>query len=56
MGQAYGVDQPDKGWPRRVTYLIDPGGTIVQTYDLAGQDLEVHAQEVLDDIQRLSAT
>ena len=55
LGQDYEVDQPDKGWPRRVTYLIDPAGTIVRTYDMAGQDLEVHAQEVLEDIRRLSA-
>ena len=55
MGAAYGADQPDKPWPRRITYLIDPEGTIVRAYDLAGQDLEGHAQAVLDDIRELSA-
>ncbi len=54
MGAAYGADQPDKPWPRRITYLIDPEGTIVRAYDLAGQDLEGHAQAVLDDIRVLS--
>ena len=55
-GRAYEVDQPEKGLPRRVTYLIDPEGTIARAYDLAGQDLEAHAQAVLDDIRELSAS
>jgi len=56
MGRAYGATQEEKPWPARITYLIDPEGTIVRAYDLAGQDLEVHAQVVLDDIRELSAT
>ena len=54
MGQAYEVDQPERGFPRRITYLIDPGGVIVCSYDLAGQDLETHSQTVLDDIRARS--
>lgn len=54
MGAAYLADQPDKGYPRRISYLIDPGGTIVRTYDLAGQDLNEHASAVLEDIRALS--
>ncbi len=54
MGAAYLADQPDKGYPRRISYLIDPEGTIVRTYDLAGQDLNEHASAVLEDIRALS--
>lgn len=54
MGAAYLADQPDKGYPRRISYLIDPGGTIVRTYDLAGEDLNEHASAVLEDIRALS--
>ena len=43
-----------KGYPRRISYLIDPGGTIVRTYDLAGEDLNEHASTVLEDIRALS--
>ncbi|GIT77061.1 MAG: hypothetical protein Ct9H300mP31_15920 [Acidimicrobiaceae bacterium] len=39
------------GFARRTTYLIDPEGTIVRTYDLRGEDLEAHAGVVLDDIR-----
>ena len=54
MGTAYLADQPDKGYPRRISYLINPEGGIVRTYDLAGQDLAEHATAVLDDIRALS--
>ena len=54
MGTAYLADQPDKGYPRRISYLIDPEGTIVRTYDLAGEDLNEHASTVLEDIRALS--
>ena len=54
MGTAYLTDQPDKGYPRRISYLINPEGGIVRTYDLAGQDLAEHATAVLDDIRALS--
>ena len=54
MGTAYLAVQADKGYPRRISYLIDPEGTIVRTYDLAGEDLNGHASTVLEDIQALS--
>ena len=54
MGTAYLADQPDKGYPRRISYLINPEGGIVRTYDLAGQALAEHATVVLDDIRVLS--
>ena len=53
VGQAYEVEA-EHGLPLRVTYLIDPEGTIVRTYDLRGEDLEAHAGVVLDDIRNLS--
>ena len=45
-----GEDYYEYGLPRRITYLIDPRGSIAATYDLAGQDLASHAAEVLADI------
>ena len=45
-----GEDYHEWGLPRRITYLIDPGGRIAAAYDLAGQDLETHAAQVLADI------
>jgi peroxiredoxin len=53
VGQAYEVEA-EHGLPLRVTYLIDPEGTIMRVYDLKGQDLEAHAGMVLDDVRTLS--
>lgn len=53
VGQAYEVEA-EYGLPLRVTYLIDPEGTIMRVYDLEGQDLEAHAGVVLDDVRTLS--
>ena len=49
-----GEDYYEYGLPRRITYLIDPEGSIAATYDLAGQDLAGHAAQVLSDIQSRS--
>ena len=49
-----GEDYYEYGLPRRITYLIDPEGSIAATYDLAGQDLASHAAQVLSDIQSRS--
>ena len=54
MGAAYLAVQEDKFYPRRISYLIDPEGIIVRTYDLAGEDLNEHASAVLEDIRALS--
>lgn len=45
-----GEDYYEYGLPRRITYLIDPGGSVAAAYDLAGQDLAGHATQVLADI------
>ncbi len=45
-----GEDYYEYGLPRRITYLIDPEGQIAAAYDLAGQDLAAHADQVLADI------
>ncbi len=56
VGQSYhaerepGEDYYDYGFPRRITYLIDPEGSIAATYDLTGQDLASHPAQVLADI------
>jgi|TARA_B100000959_G_C14463687_1_gene412082 peroxiredoxin len=40
------------GIPRRISYLIDPQGTVHKSYDLeeSGAELSEHADEVLQDI------
>ena len=38
--------------PRRVTYLVDPEGTIARSYDV-GKNIDGHADEVLDDLESL---
>ncbi len=56
IGRSYhaerepGEDYYEYGLPRRITYLIDPEGQIAAVYDLAGQDLAAHADQVLADI------
>ena len=56
IGRSYhaerepGEDYYEWGAPRRVSYLIDPQGSIAVAYDLAGQDLDGHAAQVLADI------
>lgn len=39
--------------PRRVTYLIDPDGTIARSYDV-GRNIEGHGDEVLRDLVSLT--
>jgi thioredoxin-dependent peroxiredoxin len=61
IGTAYGVlrDPDDRLYafgPKRITYLIDPEGVIVRTYDLDDhKGLDVHADRVLADIRELQA-
>ncbi len=44
------------GIPKRITYLIRPGGEIARSYVLEGhQDLTGHAGEVLSDLRELQA-
>ncbi len=56
IGRSYhaerepGEDYYEYGLPRRITYLVDPEGQIAAAYDLAGQDLDAHAAQVLADI------
>ena len=53
MGRAYGVergaDEPYPEFPKRLTYLIDPGGVIAKVYDV--KDVAAHPDEVLADIR-----
>jgi peroxiredoxin Q/BCP len=59
VGQDYEVTRDEghdfAGWPRRVSYLIQPDGVIAKSYDFADKpDLAEHAQQVLNDFQELS--
>jgi peroxiredoxin Q/BCP len=56
IGRAHGVerepDDPRFGWPMRVTYLVDPAGTVRRAYQVT--DNAAHAEEVLGDLGPLS--
>ncbi len=52
LGAAYGAietEGEDAGWPRRISFLIDPARTIVRIYDPVNPKL--HAATVLRDLQ-----
>ena len=55
LGVKRPADHPMFLLPRRVTYLIDPGGVIAKSYDV-GRDIEGHADEILRDLKTLSDT
>ena len=56
VAAAYGVlrpaDHPYPDFPRRVTYVIDPTGSIVTAYEV--KDVESHPDEVLAELRRLT--
>jgi len=48
---SYGaIDPDDPEWPRRISYLIGPTGTILEAY--AKVTVATHATQVLADIER----
>ncbi len=55
MGAAYEVtraaDDKFANFPRRHSYLIDPGGLIRRAYDVT--DVARHADEVIADVERM---
>jgi thioredoxin-dependent peroxiredoxin len=55
IGLAQGVERdPDDrryGWPKRVTYLLDPAGIVRRSYLVT--DNAAHAEEVLGDLRSL---
>ena len=55
MGAAYEAktdpDEQYPDFPRRITYLIDPAGTIKRAYQVT--DVREHPNEVLDDLKAL---
>lgn len=58
-GEAYeairGPDEPFTGFPRRLTYVINPDGRIAAAYDV-GQDIESHPSTVLGDIKAMASS
>ena len=54
VAASYGVRRPtaDKfaAFPRRFSYLIDPGGRIRRSYDVT--DVARHADEVIADVEQ----
>lgn len=62
IGKSYQAERtPDMpmheyGIPRRITYLINPEGIIIKTYnlDVGEPDLASHAADVLADIKSMS--
>lgn len=57
MSEVYGaVKGPEEQWaafPRRISYLISPDGTIVKGYEVT--DVSAHPQHVLDDLTAAAA-
>ena len=49
-----GPDERFPSTPRRLTYLIDPEGTIVRSYTVT--DIAAHPAEVLDDLRAAAST
>lgn len=47
--QAIETEGEDAGWPRRISYLIDPAGLIHRAYDPV--DPATHAATVLQDLE-----
>lgn len=62
VGKAYDAERQEgekyfeAGIPRRISYLIDPEGTIRKAYDVEGDGLDLggHAEAVLGDIRAAS--
>jgi peroxiredoxin len=58
VGRAYDAARPDDdpfvSLPLRVSYLIDPDGTVRKSYDVT--DTAGHAAQVLADLRDLSVT
>lgn len=52
LGAKRPKSHPMFAFPRRITYLIDPDGVVVRSYDV-GRNIKGHADEVLDDLQAL---
>jgi peroxiredoxin len=56
VGRAYGVERaPDEQYPdfpKRITFLIAPDGTVAKVYEVT--DVGAHPDEVLADIRALA--
>ena len=49
LGMAYGAcASPDASTPKRISYLIDANGVVLQAY--ANVDAKNHPQQVLEDL------
>jgi peroxiredoxin len=57
IGRAYGAEKgPDEKYPdfpKRVTFLIDPEGTVRKVYEVT--DTAGHPTEVLEDIRGMAS-
>jgi peroxiredoxin Q/BCP len=52
IAEAFGVPRSDRGWAKRVTFLIDSDGTIQKVWGDIG-DVTGHAGDVLEEIKAL---
>ena len=56
VGQQYGVergpDESNPAYPKRITFLIDPNGTVAKVYEVT--DAGGHPEIVLDDLRALA--
>lgn len=46
MSKAYGA--AGRGWPKRMTFIIDPKGKIEKIYEKV--NVNTHAEKILDDL------
>ncbi|MBW3658112.1 MAG: redoxin domain-containing protein [Actinobacteria bacterium] len=53
VSERFGARRPPDhqyaDWPKRISYLIDPSGTVRRAYEVA--DVATHPQELLDDLR-----
>lgn len=51
FGAARSADDPAAAFARRVSYIIDPSGTVRRAYEVT--DVATHPSELLDDLREL---
>jgi peroxiredoxin len=55
MEALRGEDERGAGWPRRITYLIDPEGVIRRAYRVVREEVVDHPGRVLEDFRSLQS-
>jgi peroxiredoxin len=56
MGAERGPDERGAGFPRRITYLVDPDLVVREVYRVGRDETAGHAEAVLADLLRHAST